>query len=134
MQFQVPQFIEIEDKIFGPLTIKQFIYIIGGAGLSFIVYTFLPKIISIPLIIIVIGFSVALAFLKINNQPFIYIIQAAFIYFTSNKLYLWKKTEKKKEIKINKIESKEVIRAPKLSEKKLKDLVWSLDIKDKLNS
>ena len=27
MQYQVPQFIEVEDKIFGPLTFKQFLYI-----------------------------------------------------------------------------------------------------------
>ena len=43
MRFQVPQFIEIEDKIFGPLTIKQFIYIAGGAGLCFILFRFLVR-------------------------------------------------------------------------------------------
>ncbi|TSC80302.1 MAG: hypothetical protein G01um101429_152 [Parcubacteria group bacterium Gr01-1014_29] len=31
-QFQVPQFIEVEDKIFGPLTTKQFFYLLGGGG------------------------------------------------------------------------------------------------------
>ena len=34
MRFEVPQFVDIEDKIFGPLTFKQFIYIAGGAGVS----------------------------------------------------------------------------------------------------
>src|SRR3989338_737591 len=29
MQFQVPQFIEVEDKIFGPLTLKQFFYVLA---------------------------------------------------------------------------------------------------------
>jgi hypothetical protein len=29
MQFRVPQFIDIEDKLFGPLTFKQFIYLAG---------------------------------------------------------------------------------------------------------
>ena len=37
MQFQVPQFIEIEDKIIGPFTVKQFIYLVGGAGMDFII-------------------------------------------------------------------------------------------------
>ncbi|TSC61742.1 MAG: SsrA-binding protein, partial [Parcubacteria group bacterium Athens0416_74] len=32
MQFQVPQFIEVEDKIVGPLTFKQFVFIAGGLG------------------------------------------------------------------------------------------------------
>ena len=35
MRFQVPQFIEIESKIFGPLTFKQFIYLAGGGGRNF---------------------------------------------------------------------------------------------------
>ena len=34
MMFSVPQFIDVEDKIIGPLTLKQFIYLAGGAGLS----------------------------------------------------------------------------------------------------
>ena len=42
MRFQVPQFIEIESKIFGPLTLKQFIYLIGGGGIIFILYALLP--------------------------------------------------------------------------------------------
>ena len=42
MHFQTPQFIEIEDKIFGPLTLKQFIYLAGAAGLSFTAYSLLP--------------------------------------------------------------------------------------------
>ena len=43
MQFQVPQFIETEDKIVGPLTLKQFGYIGGAAtvvGLLFLVLNF----------------------------------------------------------------------------------------------
>ena len=47
MRFQVPQFIEVEDKIFGPLTLKQFIYVFGGGGLCFVFYTFLPLILAV---------------------------------------------------------------------------------------
>src|SRR3989344_2665997 len=35
MEYQVPQFIEVEDKIIGPLTLKQFIYLAGEAGFSY---------------------------------------------------------------------------------------------------
>ena len=38
MQFKVPQFLDIEDKIFGPFTFKEFVYLAGGAGLCFILY------------------------------------------------------------------------------------------------
>jgi hypothetical protein len=137
MRFQVPQFIEIEDKIFGPLTIKQFIYIAGGAGLSFILFRSLPLIIAVPLIIGVLGFSLALAFYQINNKPLIYIIQSAFGYFLSSKLYLWKKKDKLPE-KVEEIPTsllnKNQIYVPKLSQSKLRDLTWSLDIKENVNS
>ena len=93
MRFQVPQFIDIEDKIFGPLTIKQFIYIAGGGGLCFILFRFLPLIIVIPLGIAVIGFSLAMAFYQVNNKPLINTLQSAFGYFFSSKLYLWKRRD-----------------------------------------
>lgn len=136
MRFQVPQFIDIEDKIFGPLTIKQFIYIAGGAGLSFILFRFLPLILVIPLIIIVLGLSLALAFYQVNNKPLIYIIQSAVGYFFSDKLYLWKKKDKAPEkAKESAAKGADIPQTyvPKLSQSKLHDLTWSLDIKESLN-
>src|ERR1700722_10293288 len=97
MQFQVPQFIEVEDKIFGPLTLKQFIYLAGGAGLCFLLYEFLPHIVAIPLMLVAAGFSAALAFYKINNKPFINVVEAAFKYFFASKLYIWKKVDRRPE-------------------------------------
>jgi len=137
MRFQVPQFIEIEDKIFGPLTIKQFIYIAGGAGLSFILFRFLPLIVFIPLALVVIGFSLALAFYQINSKPLIYIMQSAFGYYFSDKLYLWRKRDNapKKATTAPTVASNiPPIYVPKLSQGKLHDLTWSLDIKENLNS
>lgn len=136
MRFQVPQFIDIEDKIFGPLTIKQFIYIAGGAGLCFILFRFLPLILVIPLGVIVLGMSFALAFYQINNKPLIYIIQSAFGYYVSSKLYLWKKKDKSPEKAVQegiKETNLPPIYVPKLSQSKLHDLTWSLDIKESLN-
>jgi hypothetical protein len=51
-QFHVPQFIEVEDKIFGPLTLKQFLYVIGGAGIVFIMYAFLRNFLPFFLILL----------------------------------------------------------------------------------
>jgi len=63
MQFQVPQFIEVEDKIFGPLTFKQFVYMAGGAGLAYLLWRVLPFLLAAPLIMGAIGLGAALAFL-----------------------------------------------------------------------
>ncbi len=139
MRFQVPQFIEVEDKIFGPLTLKQFIYLAGGGGLSFAIYRLLGSLfLSLIPIILILGFSAALAFYKINNKPFIYTVEAAFKYFFSSKLYIWKKEENYKPAKIDM--EKEAVRrtgqfasmnVPKISDSKLKDMTWSLDVKDR---
>jgi hypothetical protein len=140
MRFQVPQFIEVEDKIFGPLTLKQFIYLAGGAGLSFIVYLLLGSILlaAIP-IIIVMGVSAALAFFKVNTKPLINVIEAAFKYWFGSRLYIWKKEEKPASAKtpadiVQEAKSYAGVTVPKISDSKLKDLTWSLDIKESIYS
>jgi hypothetical protein len=136
MQFQVPQFIEIEDQIVGKLTLKQFLYLAGGAGASVALFIYIPyKIIAILLIIPVVAFSLALAFYKVNNRPFIDAVQASFYYYIGNKLYLWKKEEKKPISKSSEdsLNMKSLVSVPKLSDSRLKDLTWSLDIKESLN-
>lgn len=137
MRFQVPQFIEVEDKIFGPLTIKQFIYLVGGAGLSFIAYTVIGNIfISVIFILPIVGMSLALAFYRVNNKPLINVIEAAFNYYIGNKLYIWKKIDKPIERKIAEDSAGDLTSSfyiPKLSDSKLKDLTWSLDIKQSAN-
>ncbi len=136
MQFQVPQFIEMEDRIFGPLTLKQFLYLGGGAGACIAMYLYIPyKIIAILLILPMAAFSLALAFYKINNKPFIDTVQASFYYYLGDKLYLWKKAQKKPEAQvISQMEkTNSALSIPKMAGSKLKDLTWSLDIKESLN-
>lgn len=134
MQFKVPQFIDVEDKIFGPLTFKQFIYLAGGAALCFIAWKLLPLVIAIIFIIPVAGISFALTFVRINNKPFINIMESFFKYSAGTKLYVWKKEQKvikKDEPSISQNSSNlNTGYVPKLSGSKLKDLAWSLDVLD----
>jgi hypothetical protein len=131
MRFQIPQFIEVEDTIFGPLSFKQFIYLIGGGGIAYVLYRFLPFFIAILFIVPVLGLAGALAFYQINGKPFIHTLEAAFYFFQKKKLYLWRKSEAKKQPKEK---EKSVERAynpitvPRLSESKLKDMSWSLEV------
>ncbi|MEA2112709.1 MAG: PrgI family protein [Patescibacteria group bacterium] len=131
MQFEVPQFIEVEDKIFGPLTLKQFIYLAGGAGISFTIYSLAPLFLAILIIIPLMGLSGALAFYKKDGRPFILTTESAFKYALGNKLYIWKKENKKRKKKKDKETSViEQLNIPKLSNSKLKELGWSLDIQN----
>lgn len=134
MRYQVPQFIEVEDKIFGPFTLKQFIYLAGGAGVGLALFTLLPLYIAIFFAIPVGALAGALAFYKVNGQPFIVAMENGVRYFFGTKLYLWK-TDKPLPQKPTAEAAPLAPRAPnlvpKLSESKLKDIAWSLNIKDR---
>ncbi|HVV15186.1 MAG TPA: PrgI family protein [Candidatus Paceibacterota bacterium] len=134
MRYQVPQFIEIEDKIFGPLTLKQFIYLAGGGGLCLIFFSLLPLYLTFILSIPVIVFAAALAFYQVNGRPFIVVLEHAFGYMFGHKLYLWKQREAKTQAAAAEAAAANAAPAlgvPKLSESRLKDLAWSLNIKDR---
>lgn len=134
MQYQVPQFIEIEDKIFGPLTFKQFVYVTGGAGMCFIIYRFLPMPFSLLIVVPLGGFSAALAFYKVNNRPFIDAVESAVRFYLGGKLYLWQKKDKvPTQEEIAQI-PKGGIYVPKLSDSRLKELTWSLDINETVSN
>jgi hypothetical protein len=135
VQYQVPQFIEVEDKIFGPLTLKQFIWLAGGGGVCLVFFTLLPFFLFVALSIPVIVFAAGLAFYTINGRPLIVAVEHAFSYFFGSKLYLWKQGQGKV------ITKQEVVApaqnagmVPKLSASKLRDLSWSLNIKDRTQS
>lgn len=91
MEYQVPQFVDVEDKIFGPFTFKQFVYLAGGTGVVVGLVLYLPLFLGILLSIPVAGFAAALAFYKMNGKPFIEIIEAGFNFIIGRRLYLWRK-------------------------------------------
>ncbi|MDP2705180.1 MAG: PrgI family protein [Patescibacteria group bacterium] len=131
MQFQTPQFIDVEDKIFGPLTFKQFVYLAGGAGLVVVLWTLLPPFFAVLLGLPVIALSLALAFYTVNNKPFVNIMESFFSYVSGSKLYVWKKEAKKAMPSEPKEGGTDLgLYVPRLSDSKLKDLTWSLGVKD----
>jgi hypothetical protein len=132
MKFEVPQFIDVEDKVFGPFTFKQFIYIAGGAGLAVVIWVFTPHLIGIPLIAAVVGLAGALAFYKVNEKPFVFFLESMIRFFLGSKLYIWKKEARKVEKKTESAAMESGLTVPRLSDSKLRDLAWSLDVHDSL--
>ncbi len=133
MNYKVPQFIEVEDKIFGPLTFKQFIYLAGGAGACFVLWTFLPGIIAILFILPVAAFALALAFYRVNNRPFVILAESYLKWQLGGRMYLWRKEEKKAQALKVQSPTKPQIPIPQLSGSKLSDLAWSLDVNENVN-
>jgi len=89
MQFQVPQFIDIEDKIFGPLTLKQFLYLAGAGALSFILFFALETPVWIGVTLILLIIAGALAFIKYNGRSMLATAGFLFRYLWFPKFYLW---------------------------------------------
>jgi hypothetical protein len=90
MQFEVPQFIEIEDKIFGPFTWRQFLYVGGGGLMAVVMFLTMPFFVFVILGIPIGGIAAALAFYPVNNRPFSHFLEAMYNYATKQKLYLWR--------------------------------------------
>lgn len=130
MRFKVPQFIDIEDKIFGPFTFKQFMYLAGGAGLSYISYRFFPLYVALILIALFGGLAISLTFVQINKKPFIYILEAYIRYTLDSKMFIWKKISSKTMKKERVIESSDEDEqmSHKLTTDKLRDLSWGLNV------
>lgn len=91
MRFEVPQFIEIEDKIFGPFTWKQFVYLAGGVGLAVVLFFvapfFVTFIVGIPIAIL----ASALAFYPVNSRPFSVLLEAMYNYYRNHRVYYWRR-------------------------------------------
>jgi hypothetical protein len=90
MQFQVPQFIDTEDKVVGPFSIRQFLFIGIGGIVSAIFYFFVATWLFVIATLVIMGASVALAFVKINGRPLIKVATSAFNFYWKPQTYIWK--------------------------------------------
>lgn len=97
MIFNVPQFIDIEDRIVGPLTAKQLGWLAAGAAVSFLAWVFLDYatfIIATIGIFLIFGL---LAFVKPNGKPLISFLGSICIFAFRSKKYIWKRETSKKD-------------------------------------
>jgi hypothetical protein len=105
MQFQVPQFIDTEDKIVGPLSLRQFAYVGVAAILSAIFYFFVQVWLWAIASIFFFGAAIALAFVKIEGRPFANVIISALNFYWKPQTYIWQPEKPPMQV------SKEKIRA-----------------------
>jgi hypothetical protein len=128
MQYSVPQFIDVEDKIVGPFTGKQTLFLILGFGVLLILFTFLDFIffilLSIPVIIIVLAF----AFWKPKGFTVLQWANNIINYYTTAHLYIWRREPDSRMFKQTqrKQTAKEAPDLP-VSRNRIKELAWLLD-------
>ena len=93
MRFQIPQFIEAEDKLIGPLTFKQFIYIAIGSGIAFALFFVLAFWFWLILVLLIGAISLSFAFLIFNGRPLAVTLMLALKYYWAPRIFLWRKEE-----------------------------------------
>ncbi len=96
MRFQVPQFIEQEAKIAGPLTFKQFVMLVIAGFIIVMLWLLLSKVnlsLFFMLSAIILISAVFLAFMRVGGRSLPTVLGNFFFFFTSSKIYLWKKKE-----------------------------------------
>lgn len=99
-QFVVPQFIEVEDRIFGPITTRQFLILLGGGILIFLAYRFADFALFVTITAIVGAVSLIFAFVKINGQTFHYFLLNIIQTTRKPSLRVWRKEFTNKELNL----------------------------------
>ncbi len=105
MQFQVPQFIETEDKIVGPLTLRQFLYLAGAGGIAFFFFFFIQTWLWLVATVFLGAIGASLAFLKINGRPLPVLLRSALAYYWKPRLFLWQREKGTAKTELPELES-----------------------------
>src|SRR6056297_377391 len=123
-QFVVPQFIQVEDKILGPITVRQFVILLVFVLIEFVTYKLadfgLFLIITLPLLI----FTIVLAFVKINGKPFHFFLLNFIVTVKRSRIRVWNHKENiVYNLQYPKKKEKEKIKsAPTLKQQQVSDL------------
>ncbi|MBU2235905.1 PrgI family protein [Patescibacteria group bacterium] len=91
MRFVVPQFIEVEDKIIGPVSVRQFVIFLVAFAIIFILYNIMSFIMFLFAGIFVFGLAGVTAFARVNGQPFHYFVLNILYTIRKPKLKVWNK-------------------------------------------
>ncbi len=132
MQFAVPQFTDVEDKLIGPLTLKQFLILLATGGVVLFFYSLLNFSIfffffSAPTALI----GLALTFGKFNGRPAMGYLGAFGYFITRPKVRVFKREDITVSL-TSKIQKPETLVSPKIGaedESRLKKLAYLLDQK-----
>ncbi len=129
MRYQVPRFIEMEDKIIGPFTLRQFLYLISVPAVCYILHFFvrLPYVILVGIIFFPI--AVLLAFFKINGRSFVYAVGGFLRFVRRPQIYVWRRIPvvSTQEAKKDAAENKNQVHIPKKGVDDFKKLAEILD-------
>lgn len=115
MRYTVPQFIDVEDKILGPITVRQFLILLVTGGVMFILYALLDFAAFLVFGLMTFALGGVIAFMRINGQPFHFFLLNLTQTFSKPRLRIWDK-----ELNDAELNALVVAPAPKPPEAKVK--------------
>lgn len=104
MLFSVPQYTDVQDKVAGPLTVKQLGWMFAMGGVLIFLHSILDElsfwISAVPVVI----FFGTFAFYKPNGQPLINYVFYGIAFVFRPKIYTWQRGANKKKRRRHKVE------------------------------
>ena len=131
-QFVVPQFIDVEDKIIGPITVRQFVILLVSGGIMFAAYKLADFALFLTIAVITAIFTILFAFIKVNGRPIHFLLLNFIQTLKKPKLRVWDKTLSEGELKnyMQKVEIKPMIKPrekPLVGSSRLAELALIVD-------
>lgn len=126
MNFQVPQFIEEKPKIIGFLTLGQFGYVAAAGLIAFAAFKILSFFLAFMISAIVVPLGIALAFFKVNGQPFPVVLLAALQYTWQPRVYTWQEELPQTTLYAGALEKIEILRKTMSIQEKLKAISFNV--------
>lgn len=93
MQAKVPKFIDVEDRVVGPFTWKQFAYVTFSLAFAFMATSYFEAYVGFPIAAALVSLGVASAFVKVNGRPFTVFLESLWHYNFNPRRYYWQKEE-----------------------------------------
>ena len=95
-QFVIPQFIDVEDKVIGPISVRQFITLLCGVVVIFLSYELIYRLNNNPWFFALSAFFIGalcliIAFVRINGRPFHYFLLSLIVALKEPRLRIWSK-------------------------------------------
>ncbi len=92
--FIVPQFIDVEDRIIGPITVRQFLVCTVGGLIIFISYKLSDFSLFILEFIVIFPLTLLFAFIRVNGKNFNdFLVDLLIYFFKTPRFAIWQKTE-----------------------------------------
>lgn len=129
MMFSVPQFIDVEDKIAGPFTWKQLLWMIGMVAMLLMFFNIFDTALFFIAAVPTVFLFVALAFYRPNGFPLTTFIFYAFLFLFRPKVSVWERPEREPFTAKTPVEKTAPIdtRAKHVDREKLTELAHTLD-------